>query len=157
MYKILIRPLEKRDALTSWKWRNDSDIWKLTGNVPDITVTPEIELNWIENVLSESTSKRFAMTVDDVYVGNIQLTSITEFDAEYHIFIGNKSYWGKGVATKATNLLIDYAFKKIKLNTIYLFVKIKNVAAIKAYKKNGFTVEEKKDDSFKMIIKNNGK
>ena len=157
MYKIFIRPLEEKDAVISWKWRNDPDVWKFTGSRPNIIVTPEIEIDWIQNVLSKLNSKRFAIIVDKVYVGNIQLTNITELDAEYHIFIGDKSYWGKGIATKATDLLIDYAFTKLKLKLIYLFVKSDNIAAVKVYEKNGFSVKEKIDNSFKMIIKNNGK
>jgi len=72
MYKILIRPLEKRDALISWEWRNDSEIWEFTGNRPDITITPKIEINWIEKVLSELNSKRFAAAEMDIIVNFIE-------------------------------------------------------------------------------------
>ena len=40
MYKVLIRPLEVSDALTSYKWRNDPEIWKYTGSRPDMEITP---------------------------------------------------------------------------------------------------------------------
>lgn len=149
MYKILIRPLEKRDALTSWKWRNDNEIWKFTGSKPDILVNQEIETNWIERALKDSTSRRFAITVDDEYIGNIQLTNITSKDAEFHIFIGNKNYWGKGISFSATQQIIRYANNFLKLESLYLFVKPNNKAAIKLYERTGFI---KVSDEIKMTL-----
>ncbi len=149
MYKILIRPLEKKDALISWKWRNDSDIWEFTGSRPDITITPEIEINWIEKILADSRSKRFAIIVDEIYVGNIQLTNITKNEAEYHIFIGEKSYWGKGIAFSATQQIIRFAKNNLKLDNIYLKVNPEHLKAIKLYEKSGFKVVS---DEVKMVV-----
>lgn len=150
MYKILIRPLEKEDAQSSWKWRNDKEVWKYTGSSPDLNITPDIEINWIEKVLKDSTSKRFAITVDDEYIGNIQLTNITPTDAEFHIFIGNKNFWGNGISYSATQQIIRYAKNFLKLKHIYLFVKPENQAAIMLYEKAGF---KKVSEEIKMLLK----
>lgn len=149
MYKILIRPLEKEDAMKSWKWRNDSEIWEFTGSRPNITITPEIEIVWIEKILLDLNSKRFAITVDDIYVGNVQLTNITIFDAEYHIFIGEKSCWGKGIAFSATQQIIRFAKNSLMLENIYLKVNPENLKAIRLYEKSGFEVVS---DEVKMVL-----
>ena len=81
MSKVLIRPLQAEDALISYKWRNDPDIWVYTGSRPDREITSDIESEWIKKALSDLSSKRFAILVDDVYVGNVQLTNISERDA----------------------------------------------------------------------------
>ena len=139
MYNVLIRPLVQSDALLSWKWRNDSEVWQFTGTRPDQYITYQIEKEWIEKVLSDNTSRRFAILADDQYVGNIQLTNIEEDKtAEYHIFIGNKSYWGKGIASLATNQIIRYAKTILNLEELYLRVNPDNVAAIKVYEKCNF-------------------
>ena len=78
MNSVLIRPLATTDAIFSWEWRNDPEIWRFTGKRPDQYITPQIEKEWIEKVLSETNSKRFAIIVNDIYVGNIQLTNIAE-------------------------------------------------------------------------------
>ena len=141
MHKVLIRPLEISDASISWKWRNDPEIWKYTGKKPDIFVTEEIEKKWLHEKLLEKDSVRFAITVDDLYVGNIQLTNIIKEDkAEYHIFIGERSFWGKGIASLATNQIIRYATNILKLKEISLFVNPLNKAAIKVYEKSGFRI-----------------
>ena len=48
---IYIRSLKREDALTSYKWRNNPLIWELTGSKPDIEITKEIELSWIDKIL----------------------------------------------------------------------------------------------------------
>ena len=150
MNKILIRPLRFEDASVSWKWRNDPEVWEHTGSRPDIVVTEEIEKQWILDKLKERNSVRFAIEVDDVYVGNIQLTNIVEKEtAEYHVFIGDKSYWGKGVASLATAQIIRYAKNVINLQSLYLSVRPENNSAIRVYEKSGFV---KINDDVKMIL-----
>ena len=149
MYKILIRPLEEKDSEISWRWRNEEEVWKYTGSRPNISITPKIEREWIKKVLTDPFSKRFAITVDNIYVGNVQITNITEIDAEYHIFIGDKNYWGKGVAYSATLQIIRYAKNVLQLESIYLFVNPNHQKAIELYEKCGFT---KVSDLVKMVL-----
>ena len=54
---------------------------------------------------------------------------------------------GKGFGREATQLLIDFAFEKIKINEINLSVYKDNEPAVKLYKKLGFrTTGETKDE-----------
>ena len=150
MINIYLRPLKEEDALTSYKWRNDTEVWQLTGSRPDMVVTSEIEKNWIRKVLRDPTSRRFAICIaeSDEYIGNVQLTSITEEEAEFHIFIGEKKYWGKGIGYQATEKIIGFARKNMSLKSIYLYVKALNKAAIMIYEKVGFSFVDKE----KMIL-----
>jgi RimJ/RimL family protein N-acetyltransferase len=152
MFKVKIKPLVLANSEISWKWRNDPEIWKYTGSRPDFIITPEIERNWIKKVISETNSKRFSINVNELYIGNIQLTNITEFDAEYHIFIGDKKFWGKGISFDATLQILLFAKKKLKLELVYLYVKNENISAIKLYQRVGFNFVENEN---KMIIKLN--
>jgi RimJ/RimL family protein N-acetyltransferase/glycosyltransferase involved in cell wall biosynthesis len=138
VYKILIRPLEVKDSEISWQWRNDAEVWENTGKKPDIYITSEIEKEWIKKVLIDQSSKRFAIEVDEFYVGNIQLTNINMFEAEYHIFIGNKDYWGKGIAFSATQQIIRYAKNILNLKFLNLLVNPNHERAIKLYERCGF-------------------
>lgn len=149
MYNILIRPLKEDDAKISFRWRNDQDIWQYTGHKPDKYITQEIELEWIRRVLREDDSFRFAILADSVYIGNIQITEIVPGkDGEFHIFIGEKSYWNKGIARNATFQLLMIAKEKLGLKSLYLFVKPENLAAVNLYEKCGFI---KVSDEIKMI------
>ncbi len=143
----VIRPLSIDDARLSYKWRNDAEIWKYTGKRPDHVILYEDELKWIKDVLSRANERRFAIIADGTYVGNIQLTDIAHDEAVYHIFIGEKTYWGKGVAHEATRLILAYAFADLKLKAVRLRVRTEHERAIRLYLKAGFE-ERRRDDEF---------
>lgn len=142
---VTIRPLVETDAYTSVKWRNDSDVFKYTGNTYKYEIKIENELEWIRKVTSNPQDYRCAILADGIYVGNIYLTDIDATTAHYHIFIGDKSYWGRGVAKQASQLILDYAFNHLKLKSVQLRVRKENISAVKLYKKLGF-VEESEDE-----------
>lgn len=148
MYNVLIRPLLVEDAEISFQWRNDPEIWKFTGSRPDRYITYEIEKEWIKNAINETDSFRFAIIVDNKYIGNIQLTNVDKEKAQYHIFIGEKAFWGKGIGTLATYQLLRFSEERLNLEYIYLFVDSKNSSAIRLYTKCGF---KKVSDEIKMI------
>ncbi|MAB57136.1 MAG: hypothetical protein CL524_06250 [Aequorivita sp.] len=149
---ILIRPLTIEDAAISYKWRNDPEVWKFTGSRPSREITAEIERDWLKNSLGDKSKTRFAILVDGEYVGNVQLTDIIlNKTAEFHIFIGDKSFWGKGVAKEATYQILQYAKEGLNLQSVFLDVNKENLPAIKSYKKNGFVIANETKDSIKMV------
>lgn len=152
--RVIIRPLKVEDALISYMWRNDSQIWRYTGSKPDMFITPEIETEWIKKVISNKNEYRCAIEVDDVYIGNIYLTDINSESCDYHIFIGDKSYWGKGVAKKASLLIIEYSFKQLKLSKIFLSLKKTNESAHNLYKSLGFSTYDERDGVVYMVLCN---
>jgi len=73
-------------------------------------------------------------------IGDINLFDSKDFKKmpEISIMIGDHS--GKGFGTEACKLLIEFAFKKIKINEINLSVYKDNEPAVRLYKKLGFIV-----------------
>jgi RimJ/RimL family protein N-acetyltransferase len=151
---IYLRPLREEDALVSYKWRNDPEIWQYTASRPDLMITPEIESEWIRRVLGDTSSLRFAICLAESgeYIGNIQLTDIFEEKAQMHIFIGEKKYWGRGVATRATELVLDVAFSTMQLKKVFLEVHNDNSQAIKTYVRNGFSVVSRSGNTLTMMV-----
>jgi RimJ/RimL family protein N-acetyltransferase len=137
---IFLRPLALDDAATSYKWRNNPEVWKYSLFNPSVPISLEQESAWLEDVLKRTDQKRFAicLTKNEKYIGNIQLIAIVDQHAEFHLFIGDENYWGKGIGTKATKLILDYAFLTLNLNYIRLDVNKNNVAALKIYTRQGF-------------------
>lgn len=136
--RVRIRPLQKSDAKVSVKWRNIPELWVFTTFKTDREVTLRDEQDWIAKVISDPKSARFAILADETYVGNVYLTNIENGNAEYHIFIGEKSYWGKGVARAASVCVLDYGKKEKRLATITLKVDRANVGAYHLYSSLGF-------------------
>jgi RimJ/RimL family protein N-acetyltransferase len=144
--KVIIRPLQEADAIKSFRWRNNEEIWRLTGNKPNKKITAKMELDWIREALTRSDEIRFAICAGETeeYIGNVQLTKITEMSAEFHIFIGELSFQNKGIGSKATKLMIDYSHERLGLKNIYLKVHLLNYSAIRAYIKCGFKFQKSK-------------
>lgn len=80
---------------------------------------------------------------DGIPVGVIGLLSIDSVSrkAEYYITVGNTAYKRKGIATKATLLILEYAFEDLVLNKVYLTVDADNEIACRLYEKVGMSCE----------------
>jgi RimJ/RimL family protein N-acetyltransferase len=145
--EIYIRPLEEKDAYTSYQWRNNQRIWVYTGLRVDREITPEIELEWIRTVLKRQNEKRFAICIKETgeYIGNVHFSDVTETNAQLHLFIGLPEYWNRGIATSALQLMIEKGFKDLGLKEIYGYIDIQNGASLRAAEKIGFR-EVSRDD-----------
>lgn len=60
---------------------------------------------------------------------------------EFRVLIGDDRARGKGYGTEAARLLVDYAFDKVNLETLYLGVNTENTGAVRSYEKAGFQRE----------------
>jgi RimJ/RimL family protein N-acetyltransferase/glycosyltransferase involved in cell wall biosynthesis len=154
MSRVFLRLLTEGDAAFSYKWRNDPNIWQHTGHKPDKDITYAFELEWINKVLKNENEKRFAICIQPTgqYIGNVQLTGINGYDAAFHIFIGEKEVWGQGYGFEATQLMLEYGFEVLKLQSIYLDVKKDHSVAIKIYQKTGFSDLFEYDEYLRMAI-----
>ena len=150
---VTIRPLVEEDAYTSVKWRNDPEVFKFTGNTYKHEITIDNELEWIRKVIANTNDYRCAILVDEVYVGNIYLTDINDGNVHYHIFIGDKKYWGKGIAKQASLLILEYAFNVLKLDEVYLRVRKENISAYHLYLNLGFSEIFSEEQWIGMVIK----
>lgn len=119
---VYLRPLRVEDAQVSWRWRNDTLLWKHTGSRPNCEVTEVMERAWAERVIQDPTRINFAICLSpsNDYIGNIYLVNIHDGIGEVGMFIGNKDAHGKGYGTQALKALIElaktqYYMKKIKI------------------------------------------
>lgn len=147
---VEIRPLVEADAYTSVKWRNIPDIWTQTEFAPPREITINDEMNWIRRAIVVETARRFAILAEGEYVGNIYLTGIVDGVADYHIFIGELRYWGKGVAKSASLKLIRFASEVLELDRIHLKVRRDNQAAVRLYTNLGFKLSGSEGDFLLM-------
>jgi RimJ/RimL family protein N-acetyltransferase len=137
---IYLRALTEADARTSYKWRNIPEVWTYTNFNLSGQITLEIEEQWLREVLKMPDQKRFGICLvsNDQYVGNVHLTDINDGRAEFHLFIGETTYWGRGIGQEATGIILDYAFFDLCLKELILMVDPDNHAAMAIYKKQGF-------------------
>ena len=155
-YRVYLRAFEPEDYKTSIKWRNDDEIWQQLGGVKYF-VSEAYEKKWVEEAIFNPNTIRLAICLkeNDLYIGNVYVLDINLVDRKgnSHIFIGNKDCWGKGYATEAYSLLLDYVFCERAFHRICAHVLESNHASIALHKKCGF----KQDGVFRKATFKNGK
>ena len=145
---IFIRKLKKSDLRKLVKFRNKKIIWKSTGGggfSKKVTINDEIA--WFKKENKKKNRLNLAICLEEKYVGNIYFTDIKNSSAEFHIFIGENSLWGKGIASKSMILSLDFLRINLDIKKVYVKVKKENTAAIKLYKKCGFKVKKELDNN----------
>lgn len=137
----------------SWIWLNDPEIKELTLTP---SFTKEQQLSFFNSLNKRTDYKIWGVIADNEKIGVIGLKNITENNAEYFGYIGNKSYWGKGISNEIFKFICEES-KKINISYLYLKVSKENTRAIKSYIKSGFTHDSFLNDNLlfmKLNIKN---
>jgi len=86
----------------------------------------------------------------DRHIGNVKLGPINWIhrSADIGILIGEKDCWGKGHATEAIRLVVDYAFRKLNLHKVTAGCYSNNQGSLGAFEKAGFQVEGVRKEQF---------
>lgn len=138
--KVYLSPVCLEDAETFLTWMNDFDVTDYIGR-SDKILTLESEKNWIEEKAKESGYFLSIVTLDnDQLIGNISLNEVNFLHryAVLGIMIGDNENRNKGYGTEAINLLLDYAFNYLNLNSVSLTLLACNARAKRCYEKVGF-------------------
>lgn len=142
---MVLRLLKEEDAIGMLDWMHDPKVnqfFRFDAN----SMTEEKAKAFIEQSNSDAEEKKtynFAVTDgDDEYLGTISLKEVDweAGTAEYAISMRTKAQ-GRGLATKATNEILRYAFEDLGLNRVFLNVLSDNEKAIHLYEKCGFQYE----------------
>lgn len=139
---MILRSLQEKDNIYMLEWMKDPNINCFFRFNSD-NVTIESVTEFINSCIEDNNNYHFAIADDnDIYQGTISLKNI-ESDAntaEYAIALRYDSH-GKGIGTFATKEILEYAFRELNLNRVYLNVLADNVNAIRLYEKCGFVFE----------------
>ena len=110
MAVVLVREISHLQAT----WRNSPGVMK---HCRQNDILGEYhQNNWLDKINEDPTIEMFGIADDKESVGTCGLTGISYIHrtAEYSILIGPENQ-GKGYATEAMRLLLDYGFKNLDL------------------------------------------
>ena len=141
---IRLRALTMDDARITWKWRNQEEVRNDFSGHP-FPVSYEEELAWYEkNIKVNFPNTSFG--VEEVkassLVGMTFLKNINMIfrHAEFSILI-DSAQKGKGYGKEACYKTLEFGFRHLGLNKIYLKVRTDNTSALRIYEACGFKVE----------------
>ena len=136
---VYISPMHPDDAEIYAKWLNNPNITQYL-TIHNSLVSIIGEKNYLENYSTKEFNLAIVKKENDTLIGNIGLNDVDYKNgtAELGIFIGDEDNLGKGYGSEAIKLLTNYAFKELRLHSIYLRTYDINERAQKAYQKCGF-------------------
>ncbi len=140
--KRLILRLSEKNDLNAWvKWFNDKKVVKyLKSIVPPVNYEMEEEFY----ISSKKDLRNFQLSIIDKKtkkpIGNTSLRvhPCNSFSLEFGIVIGEKKYWGQGIATEVLQGLLRFAFEIADFERVSLYVYKANKPACRVYEKCGF-------------------
>lgn len=147
--KIKLFKFSERYVLPKYvEWLNDHEVnrYLCTGRIP-ISKEELSNRNNYTNIMFAIMSNLFfedgkLQQGDDFnsYIGTISLNGIDWISRKGEIgyMIGDKRYWGQGIASEAVQLISDYALNRLNLHKVEAGVVGGNIGSIRVLEKNGF-------------------
>lgn len=134
--EIKLKAFKIEDANLTFNWLQNRELREdfLMGEISDI----ETHIAYFEKKLEKKDELVYKIVVNDSHVGNCGYKNIQNNCAELWIYIGDRSFSGKGLGELATRELIKLGFDLFGFSKIYLHVAKKNIKAYRMYTKIGF-------------------
>jgi RimJ/RimL family protein N-acetyltransferase len=148
---LVLRPVRVEDAEALLAATQDPENMRLTGTPGGFTV--EQLRSHYRQVAADDDRYDFAITADDDpsarWLGEAVLKNIDRANrcAGYRISLGGAGLTGRGLGTKATLVVLDFAFGTLDLHRVELEVYDFNPRARRVYEKVGFVVEGVRRDA----------
>lgn len=135
----LLEEFDEKHLASTFIWLQDTSLKNNFLFQKD--VTEESHHKWFLAYSKDSTQQIFAIIFGGKHVGNIGIKNINSIHqiAESWIYIGEKSFKGKGIAKEAYFQLFEA--HKISLRKIYCHIADFNISSIKLHQRVGFKVE----------------
>lgn len=137
---VRLRPLEREDLRFVHMLDNNASVMRYWFEEPFETYGELLAL--YEEHIHDQRERRFVVELEGHAAGIVELVEIDYVHrrAEFQIIIA-PDFQGKGIASRATKLAIEYGFGVLNLYKIVLIVDKENLRALHVYEKLGFEVE----------------
>jgi len=145
--RVRLRAIEESDAEAFWLMRNDMD----TGYFASMQAPMPSSLKSTEEIIRKVSGARnikdaFVFVIEDEnkeFIGTINGAFVDLKNRHFMlgITLNSKSIRGKGYGTEAIKLFIDFAFRELNMNKVWLGTFSFNPGAIRCYEKCGFKKE----------------
>lgn len=155
---ITLKPATLLDKRTVYNWLAHSNLTsEMLGppNFPDIPIPNWDNFNddYLDHYFDGSQPLKgqcFLIIHNAQQIGQINYNEIdtNSNSTEIDIWLADRKFTGKGLGTEAIKMLCDYLGRSFNCKSIYIAPSRRNVNAIKAYTKAGFTETQILPDNF---------
>jgi len=138
--KCILRAMTRSDISFCCKWFNDDDVLQYSEHRSK-GYTKEQQVMVYTNILNDASKVQFMIVEPNlsISIGVISfVVARNDESAAISIVIGEREYWGKGIATAAIEALIGYGVKHHNITRFTATADVRNLGSQKAFEKNGF-------------------
>lgn len=139
--RLQIRKFTASDLPELYSICSDAELMKYVGTGDPLTM--EQVQKWLEVTSINYATKGFGnyaliFKENQELIGYCGLVHSKEIDDIELIYALRKIHWGKGLASEASQMMIDFAFNNIKLKQVFASIDPANIASEKILIKTGF-------------------
>ena len=148
--KFQLKPVTVNDITSAYiDWLNDAVIMQHTEQQFRKT-TPKDASDYVASMARSKTDLFYGLFYEETHIGSIKLGKINpnHKTADLSYIIGDKSFWGKGIASKMIKKMVSLSFERLELEKVVAGVYATNLASIRVLEKNGFVCEGKQREQF---------
>lgn len=138
---IALRSPEPEDLELMFAMENDTTLWSVgNATLPYSRYTLRSYLEQSRQDLITERQARFVIETKEGAAGMIDLADYDPINSRAEVCIGILgNYQNKGIATRALNILCQYAKKRLHLHQLYSYIPAWNEKSRKLFEKAGFT------------------
>jgi RimJ/RimL family protein N-acetyltransferase len=127
-------------------WLRDMEIMRNVNRLEYLLpISRDVVDRYVSDVTTSDREAFFAIesAVDDVFIGTIRIAHIDwrMGQGDIGVMIGDRGYWGRGLATDAVSTLVGYGFEVLSLRKMISHPTATNVAMCKCFERVGFRRE----------------
>jgi RimJ/RimL family protein N-acetyltransferase len=147
---VVLRRHRPENLAAFGRWYSDPEVARLTRYQQTPLTGEEIQRFFYTRIMgADSMAMAIHVRETDRLIGSCAFTQLDGDNGStlYHITIGDRSAWGQGYGTEATELMVGHAFERLHLHRVALTVFQFNERAIRSYQKAGFRIEGRARDA----------
>jgi len=149
---ISIRIAEPEDAPLIYRWENDRSLWRVSETYGPISLF-QIEQFLLGNgdlVSNRQQRLMVSLKESETPIGSIDLFDYDPVNSRVGIgILIEKGYRGKGLATAALKLCLDYLFNDLLVHQVHCIVDANNHESHRVFQKLGFVESGSRRDWIK--------
>lgn len=145
--RIILRPVRLDDAETITLAANDRVLRKTLCFFSFFQKPPTVEreTTYLKRMINSESDLLMVIETKDSrqFIGTIGIHEVDWFNdnLRFGIIIFNKDFWRHGYAKEAVNLILEFVFRGMNMNKVYLTPRVDNFRSIEIYEKLGFQRE----------------
>lgn len=145
--RVTLRPVTLHDGIFFVSYFKDKEVTRYLERQKPLSIKEENA--WIRSLRKNTSEYVWTIVIDkNKVIGNTALRLKDQNKiVNFGLLIGDKQEWGKGYAGEVLEVLMRFAFEKLKYNRFELEVRSDNKRGLRAYKKAGLKIEGKRREA----------